>query len=44
MKRFACNFFSVFFALLLCVGLIPAVAFAQPDEEAEFASCASRSI
>lgn len=32
MKRFACNFFSVFFALLLCVGLIPAVAFAQPDE------------
>lgn len=32
MKRFACNFFSVLFALLLCVGLIPAVAFAQPDE------------
>ena len=32
MKRYACNFFSVFFALLLCVGLIPAVAFAQPDE------------
>ncbi len=32
MKRFACNFFSVFFALLLCVGLITAVAFAQPDE------------
>lgn len=32
MKRFACDFFSVLFALLLCVGLIPAVAFAQPDE------------
>ena len=32
MKRFACNFFSVFFALLLCVGLIPVVAFAQSDE------------